>query len=161
MDAVKLAVPLSRGPRRYVSKTALPYKVYSFRGRKVDLGKPVEVYRNLNRGEGVWYSIRQGGRIVAHAQGVMLQDATFHVSEAGRQRVLATGRKNVHAWVRGVLIPSGMGTSLDRGALHCRVNYNPFKGPSFVWKDASCDRPVKGAMTVMLDANGMTGCYFT
>jgi len=65
----------------------------------------VFVYRNLHR-KGVWYSLRalEGpfkGRVVGHAEGIDLYDVEFVVSEAGRQRVLKTRRKNVHAGITG------------------------------------------------------------
>ena len=43
------------------------------------------------------------GRVVAHADKVLLRDCVFRVSEAGRQRVLQTKRKAVHAGVVGDL----------------------------------------------------------
>jgi len=64
--------------------------------------KQVEVYRNLNNGR---LSIRDAKTklVLAHADVVTLTEVTFHVSEAGRQRVLRDKRKNVHAVVRGTL----------------------------------------------------------
>lgn len=43
------------------------------------------------------------GRVIAHADGVMIQGADCKVSEAGRQRVLRERRKNVHAGIVGRL----------------------------------------------------------
>jgi hypothetical protein len=157
---VKLAYPHDTGPRCYVRRDALPYKLYSYRGRMVDISRPVEVYRNLARRDGVWYSVRQGGHVVAHAQELMLNDASFVVHEAGRQRVLSSGRKNVHAWVRGTLIGSGMGTCTDRQALGCRVRYNPREAGHFYWLSGTRKHPIKGAMVVMIRADGVTGSYF-
>jgi len=61
-----------------------------------------QVYRNLNNGS---WSIRNAdtGLIVGHAQTVLLVDAEFIVSEAGRQRVIQEQRKNVHAHIQGKL----------------------------------------------------------
>lgn len=65
----------------------------------------VRVFRNLTKG---CYSIQakvgKGWRTVAHADAVLIEPATFKVSEAGRQRTIATGRKQVHAWVCGRLV---------------------------------------------------------
>jgi hypothetical protein len=81
----------------------------------------VRVYWNLHKkkfsvqahyGSGSW-------RVVAHAEELMLKDVTFKVSEAGRQRVLRTGVKNVHAYVVGGLIPF---VNPDKGR---RVSYDP------------------------------------
>lgn len=65
----------------------------------------VRVYKNLHRNR---FSIiaMEGpdkGKVVGHAADVLLMDADFRVSEAGRQRVIREGRKNVHAFVEGEL----------------------------------------------------------
>jgi len=67
----------------------------------------VHVYRNLR--QGCWsikaYGAGVDGRVVAHTQGaVLVGGVDWVVSEAGRQRVLAERRKNVHATVRGDLL---------------------------------------------------------
>lgn len=79
--------------------------IRSYRGRRVRRSKPVEVYRNLHRA-GVCYSVRQFGRVVAHADSVELLDAAFVVNAAGHARAVRTGQRNVHAWVRGFLATS-------------------------------------------------------
>ena len=74
----------------------------------------VEVYFNLHK---QCYSIRFDrstlwgttgsalkGRVIAHAQRVELKDVTCRVSQAGRQRVRETQRKNVHAFMIGTLV---------------------------------------------------------
>lgn len=65
----------------------------------------VECYWNLNK---ACFSIRalegrHKGRVIGHADRVLIRDATFVVQAAGRAKVLATGQKNVHAFVRGTL----------------------------------------------------------
>lgn len=65
----------------------------------------VRVFRNLTRRcLSMQARTPTGWRTIAHAESVVLRDATFRVSEAGRQRVLATGRKTVHAWAEGELM---------------------------------------------------------
>jgi hypothetical protein len=60
------------------------------------------VYRNLNRADGPWYSIMQSNRVVGHARFVCLGGGVrFVVKDAGRQRALREGVKNVHAFVVG------------------------------------------------------------
>lgn len=56
------------------------------------------VYWNLHKRV---FSIRVNGRVIAHARRVLIQNPEFTVSEKGRARVLASGRKNVHAGVVG------------------------------------------------------------
>ena len=41
------------------------------------------------------------GRVIGHADEVVLTDVAFKVSQAGRERVLKEQRKNVHAYVIG------------------------------------------------------------
>lgn len=65
----------------------------------------VEVYWNLHKNR---FSVRaldgrDKGIVIAHCEYVALTDATFHVQQAGRRRVIETGRKNVHAVIRGDL----------------------------------------------------------
>lgn len=65
-------------------------------------GVQVDAYRNLRAGG---YSLRdrKTGRVVAIVDAVTLRDVKFVVQPAGRARVLATGRKQVHAFVRGTV----------------------------------------------------------
>ena len=58
----------------------------------------VEVYYNLHRH---LFSIRHKGKVIGHRRYVSLSDVTFAVQPAGRKKVLETGQKNVHAFVRG------------------------------------------------------------
>ena len=66
----------------------------------IDLARPVRVFRNWKRG---CYSIRQGTYVLS-ASAVELGDVEFLVRESGRQRMLKTGRKNVHAYAVGRLV---------------------------------------------------------
>ena len=50
------------------------------------------------------FSIRVKGRVIAHATRLLIQDAEFRVSEAGRARVLAERQKNVHAGIHGEIV---------------------------------------------------------
>jgi len=66
-----------------------------------NLQEPVGfVYRNLHKH---CWSIRINGLVAIHASHVVLKDAQFKVSAAGRQRVINEQRKNVHAGVVGRL----------------------------------------------------------
>lgn len=63
-----------------------------------------------------------------HSPQVVLHDATFKVSEAGRQRVLRERRKNVHAGVAGTLVSMALPSIISDK----QVRYNPYKGATFV-----------------------------
>lgn len=98
----------------------------------------VFVYFNLHR---KLFSIKalegdMKGRVIAHRQHVLLNDATFKVSEAGRRRVIREQRKNVHAGVSGTwfeddVIGDGMTSAFIR-INGSAITYNPYKYNTFV-----------------------------
>ena len=136
-------------------------------------GVKVFVYRNLNNG--VW-SVKamngsNRGRVIMHSTHVLIGNPEFKVSEAGRQRVLREGRKNVHAGVVGDLI---MAYGVERDypidgtyveAIHNLValeygdevkdlvTYNPYKYSSFVYKDNEQPVGLIGGAKVLLDSD--------
>lgn len=91
----------------------------------------VKVYWNLHKKV---FSVQHKGIVIAHAKDVYLALPSFRVSEAGRQRVLATKRKNVHAFVVGMWY-SGWQPLPDDANRAVRVTYNPYKYTSFVTKE--------------------------
>jgi hypothetical protein len=88
----------------------------------------VEVYYNTHK---QCLSIRQKGVVIRHAKTVLLSGATFRVQQGGRQRVVNTGRKNVHAFVRGHLDFASDQRFPGRHSWE-RIYYDPFKHTSFV-----------------------------
>ena len=125
----------------------IPYKN---RMDDLEFGAPVEVYRNVNK-KGVVYSIRQFGYVVAHATEVILLNAEFIVKESGRKRVKKTGRKNVHAWVRGDIVKAMV--KPEKGRLRAKVTYNPKKNDTFVTKGDKLI--IKTAPLVILNQEGV------
>lgn len=115
----------------------------------------VRVYRNLRRGD---YSVQDAAtrRVIDHRTELSLTDARFVVSEAGRQRVLATRRKNVHAFIVGELdertnsAPSYLYGDKLPGR---RVRYNPTRDLTFV-EDFS-GTPIYAAARVHLTPGGV------
>jgi hypothetical protein len=88
---------------RYIDGDGDPTDTLPLLSLKELKGLRVDVYRNLRK---KCWSIRamegrRKGRVVAHADSLHLYHCKFHVSEAGRQRVLREKKKNVHAWVSG------------------------------------------------------------
>ena len=75
-------------------------------------GLRVQVYRNLRNG--LWSVVAlegpDKGRVIAHKSDVLLEGCTYAAQPAGNARVRATGRKNVHAFIRGTVptVPMGM-----------------------------------------------------
>lgn len=93
------------------------------------IGTPVRVYRNLrNNLMSVQAKAPNGSwLVVGHVNSCLLYDATFKVSEAGRQRVLQQKRKNVHAFICGELADIDTDVVLPTKAF-----YNPYKFETFV-----------------------------
>lgn len=75
------------------------------------------------------------GRVIKHSQHVVLENPTPKVSEAGRQRVLAEGRKNVHAGIVGNLFSTGLEMTLNPNNIE--ITYNPYKYKTFVLKHST------------------------
>lgn len=64
------------------------------------LGRKCFVYRNLTKG---CYSLKdvKTGLVIGHAKEVFLEDVSFKVSAAGRDRVRREQKKYVHAGIEG------------------------------------------------------------
>ena len=102
------------------------------------------VYFNLHKNIFSVKDVKTGLVEGDHRTEVVIKNAVFKVSEAGRQRVLKEGVKNVHAGVKGEL---GNIPKADMGNL-ISVTYNPKKYDSFVTVDGY--RPLQGADMVIM-----------
>jgi len=115
----------------------------------------VFVYFNLHR---KCFSIKalegaNKGRVVAHSDKVLVFDATFKVSEAGRQRVLRERKKNVHAGVVGHWIGSiDDELTIERIVYNgTPITYNPYKYNTFVHLYG--EHPIETGRLVALTVN--------
>ena len=94
--------------------------------------KRVQVYYNIRRGD---YSVRQSGRVIDHVDSIVLRDVRFNVAASGRDKVRATGVKNVHATVSGYLHNQFVSNDNWVRSIESRydsIAYNPFKYDQFV-----------------------------
>ena len=121
----------------------------------------VEVYFNLHKY--IW-SVRscRTVRVMLHTDEVHIDNPTFVVRKAGRERVLREGKKNVHAFVRGdATYFTDYGVDLlDDADKKCptldNVGYNPYKYDSFVkWVD---ETPVRKAKRAYLSLEPRYNC---
>ena len=107
----------------------------------------VEVYYNLHKKT---FSVRQAGRVWFHSNLVTLYNCKFAVQPAGRAKVLEEKKKNVHAFIRGFLLPSSDSIHTNHRMLHAsQAMYNPYKTSTFV--DIDTGEPVYEANTVYLN----------
>jgi hypothetical protein len=114
-----------------------------YKGRGAYIDYPSEVYFNLHKHT---FSMVQNGLVVLHSDVIVLEDVTFKVSEAGRQRVLAEGRKNVHAKVYGNFVKAEL--EQGEGFGWSEAYYNPYKVSTFV--DVDTGEPIHEASQVIL-----------
>lgn len=96
--------------------------------------------------------------MIAHAQAVMLRNAEFVVSQSGYKRMLKENRRNVHAWVNGFMVDSGMGTNATEAKGLSRVSYDRNRG-NFMATVCNPSKPIKGAMIVALNNRGAFYAY--
>ncbi len=79
------------------------------------------------------------GRVIGHSNQLSIHNATFKVSQAGRNRVLAEKRKNVHAGVVGDL-------RIYEGDYSTSISYNPYKSGYFY--NVETNEPLTGSKRV-------------
>lgn len=115
-------------------------KILISRDLKQHHGKKIFAYYNLHKK--VW-SVRHKGKVIAHAEFLIIDSPEFKVSQSGRNRVLREKRKNVHAGVVGIL-----NTSAKLPTNRTRVSYNPYIAAHFY--EISSGSPVQGAATVVM-----------
>lgn len=118
-------------------------------------GTPVRVYRNLHaRCWSVQTQVREGRRhlwkVAGHADALLLDRATFKVYERGRQRVLLTGVKNVHAYVLATLVCVDPFDPAPENSL--LLHYNPRRHGHFY--DDLDHSPIVSADRLWLSATG-------
>jgi hypothetical protein len=101
--------------------------------------------RDLATGLVVNYRGQGKGRTKILTQVVCLRACTFKVSERGRQEVLRTKQKNIHAGVVGTVCRL---TAAQRRNLTKQVTYNPYKYSSFVEK--ATETPIHEAPVALL-----------
>lgn len=89
--------------------------------------KLVRVYRNLRRN---CYSVVSvdTGRVIAHANRVQLWDCRFKVNTKGVEKIRATKRKRVVAWVQGHFL----GWDGSQSQAQKAVKFDPYLYDTFV-----------------------------
>lgn len=118
----------------------------------IDPTKRCQVYRNLHTGT---WSVRQSGKVVAHPTELILRDCRFHVQPAGRAKVRAEKKKNVHAYVSGFISNARESNSFS-DLSYSTVKYNPYKMEGFQDKLGNV---VRACDFVDMDCNDAFGDY--
>lgn len=113
--------------------------------KHVDPSKPVRVYRNLHKQV---ISVKQGGLVRCHADNVVLHFCKFIVSKAGQKRVRNEKRKNVHAYIEGLVVNARETDNLLPFEW-TEIYYNPYK--TDFWQDCVSGKEVESAEWVDVD----------
>jgi len=93
----------------------------------MQVGERVRVYYNLHKQKlSVQKKINGTWKVTDYADEISMTAPIFKVSEAGRQRVLKSGRKNVHAYIEGIVDEMPV-RSIFVHIPFDSVNYNPYK----------------------------------
>ncbi len=116
-----------------------------------------ECYRNLNKR---CWSQRARGKVLQHADRLVIAGCEFVSQPAGRERVRREGRKNVHAFVRSNTELRRLPAGVSRKANMVKLYYNPYEVEGFVVFDdvmkKAIEKPriVTRAHVVLLDRDG-------
>ena len=130
----------------------------------------VRLYRNLSpkyRKQRAWSIMAMEGprkrRVIDIVDAAIIRDATFVISEAGRQRVIRDQSRNVHAFVDGKLLKTFPVNSLPKDVdgddllpgdqVDVRIGYNPYTYTSFMRED--CEEPVERSRLVIAAPEGV------
>lgn len=99
-------------------------------------------------------SVKIPGQRIEYTSMIALSGCEFRVSEAGRQRCIREGVRNVHAWVVGVegQRASGMAAQARPEGFR-QALYDPWKGGTFV--DADTLEPVLSARYVVMSGKNV------
>lgn len=98
-----------------------------FKGRSLNYGDYVEVYRNLKNNK---FSVRVKGVVVGYVDEIKLENVKTKVGKAGRDRVLRESQKNVHAFICGTVIED---FNIEDQTLD-QLFYNPYEVDRWVMK---------------------------
>lgn len=103
-------------------------------------GERVRVYYNLHRS--VWSVQNTKGQVIAHLPEVSLTNVSWVVRPAGRAKVIAEGKKNIHAFgvgnytaIAGGFVDSHGGLTEPKVNSLKRARYNPYKAGHFIDED--------------------------
>jgi len=111
------------------------------------LGMWVHVYRNLHNGA---WSVRHKGRVIGHTAHLMLENCVLHVNQKARERAVLTGKRTVHAYIKG-RIARQSSEPLYTGGI--KFSYNPFKAPYFYYTHNHQKAAVGASQILLIGSN--------
>lgn len=121
--------------------------------RLLNAGDSVDAYRNLCRPNSFSIKSRQGqfkGLVTGYGRSIVIATPSLIVGEKARLRVVQDRCKNVHSYVRGVLVGVFDGDlTIELMNRSVRITYSPYAGPNFFRLERDeAGRPVDGSISV-------------
>lgn len=101
----------------------------SFKGRSLNYGDNVEIYRNLKNHK---FSVRVKGLVVGYVDEINLVNVKTKVNRAGYLRALRESQKNVHAFICGEVVEK---IDLNNDDELNQLYYNPFEVDRWVLRN--------------------------
>lgn len=126
--------------------------LHLYMNRDLKIGEKVKVYYNLHTHLFSIVSLEgeYKGKVVAHGNGIWLEDAKFTVNRKGQFKVRVTRVKGVHAFIVGIF-KGTIDLTLKRYAY-----YNPFITDYFI--DYTTRETLRDASQVILRDKRITYC---
>lgn len=94
--------------------------------KDIDLTKPVQVYRNLNK-PGVQFSVRQGGKVRCYVDRITLKTAIFKHATPKQLDAVRSGPRQVCQWITGLICDS----DAKEGMMFNRIACDPKTADGF------------------------------
>ena len=113
----------------------------------IDISKPVQVYRNLNK-PGCQFSVRQGGRVRCYVDQIILVDAKFKHANPKQLAEVRSGARQVCQWITGTICQQESFRAIHEGI---QISCDPKKSDGFTVDGSRID----SAELVII---GKTGC---
>lgn len=110
----------------------------------IDLSKPVQVYRNLNK-PGCQFSVKQNGRVRCYVDSIILIDAKFKHATEKQLSEVRSGARQVCQWITGIVSETPAGGSVQR------VSCDPKTADGFRLPDGS---RIDSAASVAISRSG-------
>ena len=116
----------------------------------------IRVYRNLAKNTFSYQKkTKNGWRVAGWSDEIVLNNATFRVSEAGRARVIREKRKNVHAYITGdpIYVHGLTKKTPHLKNFKTKLYYNPYKTKTFM--NTLTNKTIHSADSVMVNLEGI------
>jgi hypothetical protein len=120
------------------------------------LNNQIRVYRNLNKKTFSYQKkTKKGWRVAGWSDEILIQNATFRVSQAGRARVIREKRKNVHAYIIGdpIYVRGLTKKTPILKNFKTKLYYNPYKTKTFM--NTKNNKSIHNADSVLVNLEGI------